>query len=124
MKKKATMLTLGMVALVLLFCLVFVVACGGGGSPSSVVKQLHTALEKGDTKKVEELMTPGGAALVVSMMEKAQGTVEKNGKITKTQETINGDKATVKVTYSNGQEADFDLVKVDGKWKVDLNMSK
>jgi hypothetical protein len=118
---KKTLSLAWLISLMLIISFAFVNCGGGGASPSSVVKQLYTALEKGDKKKVEELMTPGAGQLFLSMMEKAQGTVEKNGKIAKTQETIDGDKATVKVTYENGEQADFDLVKIDGKWKVQIN---
>jgi hypothetical protein len=110
---------LGLTSLILLIGFAFA-SCGGGASPTSVVKQLHTAIEKEDAKQINELMTPGAAALINGMLEKAKGSVTEKGKIKKTEETIDGDKAVVKVTYDDGQEASFDLVKVDGKWKVDL----
>jgi len=98
-----------------------VTGCGTGGSPSSVVKQLHTAIEKGDSKKIGELMTAEGAQLIVMYGEKSKGMLSAKGKITKTKEHINGDEATVTVTYANGEEDDFELVKVNGKWKVGID---
>jgi hypothetical protein len=118
---KKTLSLAGLISLMLIIGFA-VTSCGGGASPSNVVKQLYTAVEKKDAKKIEELMVPGAGTLVVSMLEKMEGTVKSYGKITKTQETIDGDKATVKVTYENGEQADFDLVKIDGKWKVDLKI--
>jgi lysyl-tRNA synthetase class I len=117
---KKTLSLLGLISLILVIGFV-IISCGGGSSPATVVKQLHTAIEKEDADKINELMTPGAAALITGMLEKAKGTVTEKGKITKTEETIDGDKATVKVTYDDGQEGTFDLVKVDGKWKVDLS---
>jgi len=35
-------------------------------------------------------------------------------------ETINGDKATVNVTYKDGSTDDISLVKVKGDWKVTI----
>jgi hypothetical protein len=39
-------------------------------------------------------------------------------------ETIDGDTAVVTVAFENGEEANIDLVKVDGKWKVSMSMDK
>lgn len=98
-----------------------VVSCGGkGNSPTNVVKQLHTAIEKGDADKISELMTPEAAQLMAMMMEKTKGMLDEQGKITKTEETITGDTAVVKVTYDNGEQGEFKLVKTDGKWLVTL----
>ena len=107
--------------IVLMALLVFLmVACGGGASPSSVVRKAITAIEKGDQKGVEATFTPEAAALIVGMLEKAQGGVGEYGGIASTEETINGDTAKVKVTFKNGETGDFDLVKVDGKWKITM----
>jgi hypothetical protein len=44
--------------------------------------------------------------------------IAKNGKITRTQETIDGDTARVAVSFENAEDQTIDLVKVDGKWKI------
>ena len=108
---------MGLISLILVIVLE-VISCGSGNSPTSVVKQLHTAIEKGDTKKIGELMTPEAAGMMIMMGDKARGMLASYGAITNTTETIYGDTATVVVTYKNGETSDFDLVKVDGKWKV------
>ena len=110
----------GLISIILVIGLV-VTSCGGGSSPTNVVKQLHTAIEKGDAKKISELMTPEAAGMMAMMGEKAKGMLASYGAITNTQETINGNTATVVVTYKNGETGDFDLVKVDGKWKVSMD---
>jgi len=102
-----------------ILCLGLVVSsCGAGSSPTKVVKQLHAAIEKGDSKKVGELMTSDAAEMMVMMGDKAKGMLASYGSITNTRETINGDTATVVVTYQNGETNDFELIKVDGKWRV------
>jgi ketosteroid isomerase-like protein len=110
----------GLISLLMIIGLA-VTSCGGGGSPANVVKQLHTAIEKGDTKKIGELATPEAAGMIAMMGDKAKGMLASYGSITKTEEKINGDTATVTVTYRNGETGDFDLVKTDGKWKVSMN---
>lgn len=115
---KKTFRLLGVISLMLIIG--FTVISCGGNSPSSVVRQLHTAIEKEDANKVNQLMVPEAASMVVMMMEKLKGGLEEYGKITKTEEEIDGDRAVVYVTYSNGEEDEFVLVKVDGKWKVTI----
>jgi len=93
----------------------------GGGSPTSVVRSLHTAMEKGNNKSIERLMTEEAAQLVIGLGEKAQEGIRDSGQITNTEERITGNTATVTVTYANGQTNQFDLVRERGKWKVTIN---
>jgi len=109
----------GVIALAAIIALT-VTACGGGGSPSAVVKKAITAVEKGDQKGIEATFTPEAASLMVAMLEKAKGQFEKKGGIDTMKETINGDKATVNVTYKDGTTDDISLVKVKGDWKVTI----
>jgi hypothetical protein len=117
---KNVMKYLGIIALVAVIAFAMA-SCGGGGSPSSVVRQFHTAVEKGDTKALEKTATAETAALMAMFGEKAKEGVTENGKIKSTSEKISGDTAVVTVTYTNGETTDIDLVKVDGKWKVTID---
>ena len=110
----------GIISLLLITGIV-VIGCSGGGSPTSVVKKLHTAIEKEDSKEIGQLMTPEAAQFVVMLGEKAKGMVSAYGGIEKTEETIDGDNAVVKVEYKNGETGEFELVKIDGKWKVTID---
>ena len=110
---------IGLISMALIFGMILI-SCGGG-SPSSVVKQLHTAIEKGDAKKIGDLTTPEAAQMLAMFGEKGRGMITTKGSITKTEETINGNNAVVKVTYKNGETDKYDLVKVNGKWKVSLD---
>ena len=115
---------LSLTAIIGIILIIGFVAIGcskGGGSPSNVVKQLYSAIEKGDTKASSELMTPKAAEIILTFGEKMKGEVVAKGGITGMEEKINGDKATVKTTFKDGSSENFDLVKVDGKWKVDIN---
>lgn len=117
MMKKLSLLGLISAALVIGF--VFI-NCGGGSSPSIVVRQLYTAFEKGDTQKINELMTPESAQMMSMFAEKIRGQVTSSGGIVKTEHKINGDTAVVTATFKDGSTEDYDLVKIDGKWKVTI----
>jgi ABC-type oligopeptide transport system substrate-binding subunit len=115
MKKKRTIL---LISCLILASYLLLVACGASGSPTSVAKKVLVAIEKGDTKTIEALMTPQAAAVVIPMGEKMQTFVKENGKITNTHETITGDKATVTFNYENGETVTMDLIREKGKWLV------
>ena len=101
-----------------------VVACRRAATPTAVVRQLHAAIIKEDAKAIGELMTVEGAQAMVLFLEKASGIMAAQGDITNTEEIIDGDTAIVIVSYSNGEASEWDLVRIDGSWKVDLDMSK
>jgi len=109
---------LGLISIMLIVGMTFI-GCGkGGGSPSSVVTQLHTAIEKGNAKAISDLTTPEAGQIINMFGEKAGGMLAEKGGIERTEETIDGDEAVVRVFYKDGDYDDYDLVKIDGKWKV------
>ena len=123
---KKTCSLIGLISVVLIVGLAMI-SCGGGGSPESVVKEFHSALEKGNTNKMLELSTPESAEMVnmlAGMMEedKFKGALEEQGKIQSTEVVdISDAAATVNVTYSSGENHNFDLKKINGKWKINVN---
>ena len=124
---KKTISLIGIISLALIVGLA-VISCGGGGSsPESVVKEFYTAVERGNANKMLELSTPESAGMinmVAGMMEdeKVKGQLEERGGIVTTEVTsISDNNATVTATFANGDDDNFDLVKVDGKWKIDLS---
>jgi len=118
-----------LLVLVCIVCVAFVVGCGGGSgggggggdSPSSVARKFYTAVEKGDTKGIEQTATAETAELLAMFGEKIKEGAAEMGKITDTAEVINEDSAVVTVTFDNGKTEDLKLVKVDGKWKVTVD---
>jgi hypothetical protein len=117
MKKR--LFSIGLVGLMLIAGLA-VIGCSKDSSPSAVVTQFLTALEKGDSAAVGEFMTPESAQLVAMFGEKGQQAIAATGGVTSTEETIDGDTAVVKATFKDGSSEEFDLVKIDGKWKVTI----
>jgi len=111
---------IGLISLLLIIGFA-VIGCSSADNPASVVKKLHTAIEKGDSKAIGQLMTPEAAQMIILMGEKAKGTIDSFGGIAKTEESIDGNNATVIVTYKNGETSDYELVKIDGKWKVAID---
>jgi len=114
-KMKKTYL-IALISLMLITGLVFI-GCGGMRSPTSVVRQIHTAVEKGDNKAISELLTPEAAGIVLKMLPDFQRAYAESGGIAKMEQNITGNTAVVTVTYRNGDTDDYDLVRVDGRWK-------
>jgi ABC-type glycerol-3-phosphate transport system substrate-binding protein len=98
-------------------------SCGGGGGgsgPSAVVKSFYAASGKGDAAAIDNLCEPETAKLIKGLLGNdafKNQTLEK-GKITKTTETIDGDTATVVVSFEKADDTPVNLVRIDGKWKV------
>jgi len=106
-------------ALIVTFTLI---GCGKvGNSPSSVARKFYTALEKGDSKAIGEVMTPEAAQMMAMFMEKAKGMIVAKGGIVKTEEEIDDDTAVVTTTFKDGTTEELNLVKIDGKWKVTID---
>ena len=133
MKKFLTFV--GMVSLLLIIGTVFL-SCGGGGksgvargSPSDVSIRFLEAVQKGDQKAIKNLSTEETGELMVALLSKMQEALKEQEidvKKLKTEETIDGDHAHVKLFSPDdeGNPIEFDLVKVNGNWKVDVNIGK
>jgi len=93
------------------------VGCGTS-SPTMVAKQFFVVIEKGDVDSYNKVMTPETTQTVIMLGEKMKQSLKVKGGITNMTESIDGDKATVEVTFKDGSKEKLDLVKVDGKWKV------
>jgi hypothetical protein len=92
-------------------------SCGGGG-PTAAAKAFITAVEKGDSKAMEKVATKDTVTLIGMFGEKAADSMKDYGKITGTSEKIDGDKATVSLTFANGKTEELTLIKENGKWLV------
>jgi hypothetical protein len=100
-----------------------VASCGGGGGgsgPSAVVKSFYAAAGKGDVAAIDNLCEPETAELIKKLLgdDAFKNQTLEQGKITKTTETIDGDKATVVVSFEKADDIPVSLIKIDGKWKV------
>jgi hypothetical protein len=104
--------------------LVMAMAGCGSPSPSDVAKNFHAALLKGDMETAGKNCTPEMWKELSPFLSKVQPMVQGQGKIKSiVKETIDNDKAHVEVMFDNGDTDTFDLVKVDGKWKVHEDMT-
>jgi hypothetical protein len=107
----------GMIFIVLLAgCSIF------SSSPKSVVEKFYKSIEQNDVKAMSEVATKETVELMVLFGSKVQAALVANGKIKSMTETINGDTAVVKTIFESGEEDSVDLIKVDGKWKVHVDM--
>jgi len=107
--------------------LVFAVLLNGcflANSPKATVQKFGKAIEKNDMKALAKVATPETVQLVSMFGSKAQGYAASmsDRKIKKITEEIDDDEAVVTILFADGEEENFDLVKIDGKWKVDISM--
>ena len=121
---KRALFLLGLISLIGLV----IIGCSGGGSPSGVVRQLHTAVEKRDRNAISDIMVSDAYELLFKFytLDELQEMLAKSGGISKMEENIDkaNNTAVVEVTYKNGESDTYDLVKVDGKWKITLELDK
>lgn len=118
---KKNLLSIGIISLLLIIGMVFI-GCESGGSPSGVIRSLHSAIEKGNKEEIVKLMTAESSALVLKMLPELQKSYAESGGIAKVEHTINGNTAVVKVTYKNGGTDDYDLIKENEKWKATIKL--
>ena len=116
MKKKFFIGTLVFVALLS--------GCSLGNSPKAAVQKFQKAIEKNDMKALAQVATPETVQLVATFGSKIQGAVASMSakKVKKITEEIDGNTAVVTYIFADGEEENFDLVKIGGKWKVDIDM--
>jgi len=119
-RKKALMRVL--IAAVAVCCAAGIFAVCYAASPTEVVKTFHTALGNGDMATAGKNCTPETMEMVAMFGQKIQAHVQGLGKITNARETIDGEESEVEVTYENGGSDTYELVKVNGKWRVHEEM--
>ena len=117
--------------------LALVVFVGCTDSPSTVVNRFHTALKAEDTNTLEKTALPdvassakysfGGRSRPDSddyyeqrnwaSHEDAWKRIQAK-QIDNCSHTIDGNTATVKIVFKDGQTRSVELVKIDGQWKI------
>ncbi len=101
-------------------------SCGVGNSPSAAALAFYEAAKKGDAKALAKVLTPQMAELITllddSMIEGIKEEAAGGSKVIKTSEKIDGNTAVVTFTFEDGETEDIALIKIAGKWKVDLGM--
>ena len=100
-------------------------SCSLANSPKAAVQKFGKAIEKNDMKALAKVATPETVQLVATFGSKMQGYAASmsSKKVKTVTEEIDGDTAVVTITFDDGEEEKFDLVKVDGKWKVHIDMN-
>jgi len=98
--------------------------CSLVNSPRAAVRKFGKAIEKNDMKALAKVATPETVQLVATLGPKIQGYMASMSekKIKKVIEEIDSNTAVVTVIFEDGEEENFNLIKVDGKWKVDISM--
>lgn len=91
-------------------------------SPKTAVEKFYKAAEKNDTNAMAEVATQETMLFMGMFGSKAQGMIAAN-KIKTLTEKIDGDKAVVTATFEDGSTDNIDLKKINGKWKVHIDMN-
>ena len=109
----------------------FMFSCGGGSSsnPQAVAEEFLTALSEQDYENAKELGTENTVQMIslIEGMAGMAGEAEGEdldmsmdiGEVEWGEVEVDGDQAVVHYT-AEGQEEKLDLVKQDGKWKVEM----
>jgi hypothetical protein len=94
-------------------------------SPKTAVRKFVKAIEKNDMNALAKVATPETVQLMATFGSKIQGYAASmsDRKIKKITEEISGNTAVVTYIFDDGDEEDFDLKKIDGKWKVHISMN-
>lgn len=104
---------------------VFLFTACSSGSPTSVAKNFSENMAKGKYEEAKKYCSEPTGKLLDMAGAFGGGKVDPDFKFQPVGEEIDGDKATV--TFKKNEEGDedtIDLIKVDGKWKVHIDMKK
>jgi TonB family protein len=111
----------GIVAALVFYSLA-IVGCGSspGPGPSAAAELFFTAIANGDMETAGKYAAPGTIKTVTAFGDTLQKAAQMASKITRSAETIDGGTATVALYFENSDPGEFKLVKIGGKWKVDI----
>jgi hypothetical protein len=112
----------------LLLLITFLVACSSADNPEKTVTAFVKALNERDWEMAKSLSTESSGQTIDLLAGFDQNVPENTNvfsfDIIKEKTTIEGDSATVTGIDQNNLEMTYDLVLVDGKWKIDVGMEK
>ena len=112
-------------AIFAILSIALLVGCSNlSNSPKATVQKFYKTLEKKDYKAMADVATPETIQMMSMFGPKLEGMAAAYGKVISIEESIDGDKAVVKLKFEKGQENSIDLIKEDGKWKVAMSMNK
>lgn len=101
----------------------FFLACGSSG-PGVVAEKFSENLAKGKVNEAKKYATEATGEMLDLASSFGGLEVEPDFKFVIKEEVIDGDKATVTFTDKDDNESTLDLVKIDGKWLVNVDMKK
>jgi len=103
-------------------CTALLVACGGSveNTPEGITKAFVKAMSSKDFEGAKEYCTKGSATIIDGLKGLAAMAPETKLDKEEVKCEVNGDKATCKFCCAEGKsEETYNLVKEDGKWKVE-----
>jgi hypothetical protein len=104
--------------------IVFLAVGCGSPSPSTVAERFYDALAKGDMETVGKYSTDETVSDLAPLISKVQPVVAAYGKGKAVSQDIDGDEAVVVMKFANQEDTEeVNLVKVNGKWKIDETLN-
>ena len=104
----------------LLLTLAILGLAGCSPAPSATAEKFTVALAKGDVTTAKKYCTPSTAQMLDFAASMGAAPAQPNFKFVMTKQEIDGNRATVRFKDEKGKEQKMDLVKIDGRWQVEI----
>ena len=105
---------------VLFLTLALLGLAGCSPTPSATAEKFTVALAKGDVTTAKKYCTQSTAQMLDFAVSMGSVQAQPDFKFVVTEQEIDGNRATVRFKNDKGEEEKIDLVKIDGRWQVEI----
>ena len=95
---------------------------GCSPAPSAAAEKFTVALAKGDVATAKKYCTPSTAQMLDFAASLGSAPAQPDFKFVLTKQEIDGNRATVHFKDEKGRDQKLDLVKIDGRWQVQIRI--
>jgi len=93
---------------------------GCSPAPSAAAEKFTVALAKGDVTTAKKYCTQSTAQMLDFAASMGAAPAQPDFKFVMTKQEIDGNRATVHFKDEKGRDQKLDLVKIDGRWQVEI----
>ena len=93
---------------------------GCSPAPSATAEKFTVALAKGDVATAKKYCTQSTAQMLDFAVSMGAVQAQPDFKFVVTKQEVDGNRATVRFKDDKGKEEKVDLVKIDGRWQVEV----
>ena len=105
---------------ILILTLALLGLAGCSPAPSATAERFTVALAKGDVATAKKYCTQSTAQMLDFAVSMGAVRTQPDFKFVVTKQEIDGNRATVRFKDDKGKEEKIDLVKIDGRWQVEI----